>query len=106
MHDDARSLLGTLKRQSPQLRSLLDRAAWIAALNRELRQWTREPWFDSIRLVNVRGDTVVLFASSAAALVPLRYRQQALLAFMREHLQLDCVKIETKVKPVVHTGFS
>lgn len=106
MTDDAQSLLPRLKNRSSALRDLLDRADSIAALDRALRQWTQEPWFDSIRLANVRGDTVVLFASNAAALVPLRYRQQALLAFLRDHLQLPCVKVETKVKPTVHARFS
>jgi hypothetical protein len=104
--DEAKSLLPTLRSQPSSLRGLVERAERVAALDRELRQWTQEPWFDSVRLVNVRGDTAILFASSAAVLVPLRYRQQELLSFIRERLRLPCVKLETKVKPLVHTRLS
>lgn len=106
MQEEAQPLLPRLRTPGSPLGELLDRAERISALNQALRQWTQEPWFDSIRLVNLRGDTVVLFATNAAALVPLRYRQQALLAFLQERFQLPCVKVTTKVQPLVHTGFS
>lgn len=99
MQDDAATLIGSLRRQQHPLRDLIERAERLAALDDALRRWTREPWFKSIRLANIRGDTVVLFASNAAALVPLRYRQQELLAFLREALNIPCSRLETKVRP-------
>ncbi len=102
MHDDAALLIGTLRQQRSALHDLVERAERISALNNALRQWTQEPWFQSIRLANIRGDTVVLFASNAAALVPLRYRQQDLLRFLSQVLKLECTKLETKVRPAVN----
>ncbi|SHH22401.1 hypothetical protein SAMN04488068_2951 [Hydrocarboniphaga daqingensis] len=99
MQDDARPLLTQLRAQASPLRDLIGHAERIAALDVALRRWTSEPWFQSIRLANIRGDTAVLFATNAAALVPLRYRQQALLDYMREQLRLPCTKLETKVRP-------
>ncbi len=103
MLSDAQSLHQRLQ-HSDGFRRLMEQATRIAELNRALRQWTQEPWLDSIRLVNVRDDTVVIYASTAAALVPLRYRQQALLAFLQERFNLNCSKIEAKVKPLFHTS--
>ena len=106
MHDDAATLIGTLRQQPNPLRDLIERAERLAALDDALRQWTQEPWFQSIRLANIRGDTVVLFASNAAALVPLRYRQQELLNFLRDSLKLSCTRLETKVRPSVNRRFT
>lgn len=107
MRDDAEPLIGTLRQQPSPLRDLIEHAERIAALDRALRQWTQEPWFQSIRLANIRGDKAVLFAAHAAALVPLRYRQQDLLRFLRESLKLSCTKLETKVRPpMVHRRFT
>jgi hypothetical protein len=106
MQDDAPPLLNQLRTQASPLRDLINHAERISALDQALRQWSPEPWFQAIRLANIRGDTVVLFASNAAALVPLRYRQQALLSFIREQLRLPCTKLETKVKPAVHDRLS
>lgn len=103
MQPDARPLDRCLESVNGPLSALVQRAERIAEVNRALRSWTTEPWVDAIRLVNIRGDTAVFFASSAAALVPLRYRREALLAFLREHAHLDCSKIEMKVKPTRHT---
>lgn len=106
MHDDAVTLIGTLRQQPHPLRDLIERAERLTALDNALRQWTQEPWFQSIRLANIRGDTVVLFASNAAALVPLRYRQQELLSFLRDSLKLSCTRLETKVRPSVNRRFT
>ncbi|WP_428309866.1 DciA family protein [Hydrocarboniphaga sp.] len=106
MQNDAPPLLSRLRTQASPLRDLIDHAERISALDQALRQWTPEPWFQAIRLANIRGDTVVLFASNAAALVPLRYRQQALLSYLREHLRIPCTRLETKVKPDVHKTFT
>ena len=103
MHDD-KPLLDQLRQQQTPLSDLIERAERIASLDKALRQWTSEPWFDAIRLANIRGETVVLYASNAAALVPLRYRQQSLLSFIRDQLQLPCSKLETKVKPKFTAG--
>lgn len=54
---------------------------------------------NAVRLVNLRGGVAVLFADNAAALVPLRYRSESLLAFLRGELGLDVKRIEAKVRP-------
>lgn len=96
---EALSLHSWLRDSPGPLRDLIDRAEHLAELNHAMRKWTQEPWLDSVRIVNVRGDTVVMFATSAAALLPLRFQQQAFLAWLRTELKLACTKIEIKVKP-------
>lgn len=79
--------------------NLLEVTQRLEALNSALRQWANEPWLDSIRVANLRGDTLVLFADSASALVPLRYRRDALLAFLRDRFGVTATRIEAKVRP-------
>jgi hypothetical protein len=81
----------------------LRRAERIAEVNRALRSWIDEPWLADVRLVNIRGDTAVFFVSTAAVLLPLRYLQEPLIAFLRQRTGLAVSKIETKVKPLRHT---
>ena len=77
----------------------LTRAQQFAAINRSLPQWCAEPWVGQIRIANLRDQTVVVFSASAAALVPLRHRSQAFLAWLRDHHRLDCSRLEAKVRP-------
>jgi hypothetical protein len=96
---DGRPLQQWLNAQPRQVDEVLARARRLAEINRSLTQWSDEPWLGFVRVANVRAETVVLFSSSAAALVPLRYRSQDLLAWLNEKFQLDCTKLETKVRP-------
>lgn len=53
---------------------------------------------NAVRLVNVRDQVAVFFVDNAAVLVPLRYRSESLLAFLREKLGLDVRRIDIKVR--------
>lgn len=53
----------------------------------------------AIRVVNLRGTTLVAHSDSAAALTALRYRREALLGYLREHHQLPFDRLETRVRP-------
>jgi hypothetical protein len=100
MTADAQPLQLWLNQQPRTVRELLSRAGHLAAINHELQQqWASEPWVQSIRIANIRGNTVVIFAQTAAALVPLRYRKEALLSLLKERFQLACKEIEAKVRP-------
>ncbi|HUP90768.1 MAG TPA: DciA family protein [Solimonas sp.] len=99
--DDSQGLPQWLQRQPRSIRDLLDRARYLADLNRDLRQWSDEPWLSQIRLANVRGDTLVVFSSSAAALVQLRYRKQSLLDWLAAQTGLQCTRIESRVRPAL-----
>jgi len=81
--------------------SLLRRAQLLADINRTLSQWSPEPWVARIRLANVRDDTAVVYATSAAALVQLRHRSRSLLAWLNDRHHLHCTRIEAKVLPPV-----
>lgn len=71
----------------------------LADMTSAVRQWSRAPWGQNIRVANLRGDVVVVFSSSAAALVPLRSNQKALIDFINARYQLSCTRLETKVRP-------
>lgn len=96
---DAQPLSEWLKHQPQSLDGLLGRARLIANMTQSLRQWSRENWSQHIRVANLRGDVIVIFSSSAAALVPLRAKQQALLDFLNNRFQLACNQLEIKVRP-------
>lgn len=79
--------------------------AWLSQvqrltdINRSLPSWCAEPWVRQIRVANVRGQTVVVFSASAAALVPLRHRSSAFLHWLNDRYRLSCTRLEAKVRP-------
>lgn len=91
---DPQTLQQCLDQASP-----LRRVRQLEAINRSLPQWCAEPWVRQLRVVNLRGDTVVIFSASAAALVPLRHRGSLFLDWLNHHHQLACTRLETKVRP-------
>lgn len=99
MNRELAHLHGRLKEEPGELGDLLQVTQRLEALNHAMRQWANEPWLDSIRVANLRGDTLVLFADNASALVPLRYRRDALLAFLRERHGVPATRIEARVRP-------
>lgn len=99
MTPDPSSLHGRLSRQPGSFGSLLDQVRRIEALDQALRRWTNEPWLDSIRVANLRGDTLVLFVDNAAAATTLRYRREALQAYLCDRCGVAISEIEAKVRP-------
>ena len=90
-----------LNDQPKTVAEALDRARRLAEINRALHRWCPEPWIRNIRLANVRDGTLVIYASSATALVPLRYRSQSLLLWLNQQYSLNCSQIDAKIAPSV-----
>jgi hypothetical protein len=102
MTPDARPLQCWLDQQPRNVRELLSRAQRIAEIDRALHEhWAQQPWADTLRIANIRGNTVVVFTSTAAALIPLRYHRKALLGFLKQRYELACTDLEIKVKPAL-----
>lgn len=81
------------------LRGLLARAQRLSDASLALRAWLDEPWARHLRIANVRGDTVMLYVTSAAALVPLRQQQGKILQFLARQLDPNLQRLEAKVRP-------
>lgn len=96
---DPRSLKHCLLQGGSALDVTLSRARWLADIGQSLSQWTHEPWIKEIRLANIRDETLVLYTASAAAMVPLRHRGDALLAWLNNRHQLRCTRLEIHVRP-------
>lgn len=96
---DGRSLKQCLLQGDKSLGATLNRARWLAEISLSLSEWTQEPWIKEIRIANIRDETLVLYTSSAAALVPLRHRSQALLTWLNTRHRLRCTKLDTRVCP-------
>lgn len=96
---DGRSLKQCLLQGDETLGATLNRARWLADIGGSLSEWTQEPWIKEIRIANVRDGTIVLYTTSAAALVPLRHRSQALLAWLNARHHLRCTRIDVAVRP-------
>lgn len=71
----------------------------LQAINQSLPQWCAEPWVRQLRVANLRDGSLVIYSSSAAALVPLRHRSAAFLRWLREHHGLDCQRLLLSVRP-------
>lgn len=96
---DSKSLDGWLRQGPDTTRGLFDRAHRLAEMNQALRHWCSEKWIRQIRIANVRADIIVVFATSAAPLVPLRSRQSDLLRYLNSSFGLNCTRVEAKVRP-------
>lgn len=100
MPTDPQPLHRWLSHQPKTVRELLGRAQRLAEINQALQEhWQCEPWIHTVRVANVRGTTVVVFAQSAASLIPLRYRKDALISFLRQRFGLSCTELDLKVRP-------
>ncbi len=96
---DPLTLKQCLGQHAEQLAGTLERARQLGEINRQLGEWSTEPWVAQIRLANIRGETLVIYSASATALVPLRYRSASLLAWLNARYQLACTRLEAKVRP-------
>ena len=99
MPSDARKLSDWLHRQSGALQEILSRTDHLVQVNRAFRDWLREPWSDSIRIASFDHDTVVVFARDAPTATLLRFRAPAVVAYVREHWNPACTKLQIKVQP-------
>ena len=99
MPSDARKLSDWLHRQSGALQEILSRTDHLVQVNRAFRDWLREPWSDSIRIASFDGETVVVYASDAPTATLLRFRAPAVVAYVREHWNPACTKLQIKVQP-------
>lgn len=89
-----------LGNQELKTREVLNRGRLLASMNQALKdQWAQEIWIDQIRIANIRGTTLVVFVQTAAALIPLRYKKQALLDFLKREFELRCTELDAKVVP-------
>jgi hypothetical protein len=99
-HEDAQSVgacFGDLK--SP-IGKLFSRARRLAELESAVRSWAGEPLARSLRVANERDGILVIYATSAAALTQVHYRQKELL----QRLGTSIRKIEAKVLPTAPCG--
>lgn len=79
--------------------SLLGRTRLLAEMTAALRQWRQEPWMEHLRIANLRGNVIVIFSSSAAALIPLSKQKKSVLDFLNTRYQLQCTELDAKVRP-------
>jgi hypothetical protein len=86
------------------LRQLLGRASLLAAATRQLHSEIPSPWARSLRIVNLRGSTLVVYAHTAAALIPLRRHQQDVLDIAGRCLGCRPDRIDAKVRPIPREG--
>ncbi|MGH8442694.1 MAG: DciA family protein [Nevskiaceae bacterium] len=99
MPSDARKLSDWLRRQAGALQEILSPTEQLVQANRAFRDWLREPWAESVRIVGLDGDTVVVYAANAAAATLLRFRAPAIVAFVQERWNPACTSLQIKVQP-------
>lgn len=92
---DHRQLGGRLTAVLPQFA----KARQLAQMTLALQQAFNSPWANQLRIANLRADVIVIFASSAPALLSLRAERRSVLDFLNAQYGLQCQKIEAKVVP-------
>lgn len=95
---EPRLLKQCLRQGGNTLGAALNRARWLAEIGESLNEWTQEPWIREIRIANIRDETVVVYATSAAALVPLRNRSPALLEWLGRRHRVFCTRVDARVR--------
>ena len=98
MNADPALLHGRLLQQPGDFEPLLQRVRRLQALDGLLQGWTSEPWLAAIRVANLRGDTLVVYADNAAALTALRYRRESLLDWLQQQ-GVPVLKLDLRVRP-------
>ena len=98
MNADPALLHGRLLQQPGDFEPLLQRVRRLQALNSLLQRWTSEPWLTAIRVANLRGETLVVYADNAAALTALRYRRDSLLGWLQQQ-GVPVLKLDMRVRP-------
>ena len=104
MPSDARKLSDWLGGQSGLLQQALSHAEQLSRATSALRAYLDEPWSDAVRIAAIDGDTAVIYASHAAAATLLRFRSEAVLAFIRERYNPGCTRVQIKVQPDTYTA--
>lgn len=98
MNADPALLHRRLLQQPGDFEPLLQRVQRLQALNRLLQGWTSEPWLSAIRIANLRGDTLVIYADNAAAMTSLRYRSESLLDWLKQQ-GVPVLKLDLRIRP-------
>lgn len=96
---EARSLTQLLQRQHRTQDAILGRALLMAEMTFALQEFNQFPWAASLRVANIRDQTLVIYSSSASSLIPLRGQKQSVLDFLNRRFGLDCTQLEAKVRP-------
>lgn len=76
---------------------VLARAARLQALSAELQKLDA-PWAPALRVANLRGDCVVVFADNAAAAARARLESRRITEWLQRR-GVDCRRVEIRVRP-------
>tara|TARA_R110000787_G_scaffold12074_9_gene39231 strand:+ start:329 stop:664 length:336 start_codon:yes stop_codon:yes gene_type:complete len=92
-------LHGRLQAQPGKLENLFDLVRQIRELDDAVSAWLGDSEQQSVRVANLRAETLVVFSDNAAATTRLRYQREDLLEHLRQHHGFDVYRLEIKVKP-------
>jgi hypothetical protein len=101
---DAIDIGAHLSGPGSSLHTLFARAGQLAAIQAALAEWAGEPLASSLNIANERDGILVIYATSAAALTQVRFKQQELIHFLRQRLALSITKLEAKINPTALGG--
>jgi len=96
---EARSIGSYLNDPLFSMRHRLNQAERLTQLQNSLCQWLPASLQQAVSIAAEQDGELVLHADSAAALVALRYRENELLAHLRQNFALNATKIVTKIVP-------
>lgn len=101
---DAQGIGAYLGNADSSLHKLMTRVAQLTEIQTLIRDWAGEPLASSLSVANERDGTLIIYAASAAALTQVRYKQQELIQFLHQRLDLTSKNIEVKISPTARSG--
>lgn len=100
---EAVSLTQLLRHRHHTHDAVLNRALLMAEMTFALQKFNQLPWATSLRVANIRNQTLVIYSTSASSLIPLRSQKEPVLEFLNTKFGLDCTQLEAKVRPALTT---
>lgn len=88
-----------IRERTVTVRALLERADWLHGIEATLHTGFDAPWAAGLRVANIRGGTLVLYADNAAAALRARLSTQNILKLVNQHHELRCAAVEIKTRP-------
>jgi hypothetical protein len=93
------TLADILLRPGSAIRGLLGQLRPLAAADLQLREALGSPFYDRVRLANVRNDRAIIYVDSASTLTLLRFRQHELIQILAACDGIQCQRLEFRIAP-------
>ena len=88
-----------IEQRTSTARAMLDRADWLYRIQTTLRTELGTPWAASLRVANIRANTLVLFSDNASTALRARLSAPQILKLINQQYGLQCENVDARTRP-------